>query len=241
MNYILSILLLSLLPINLQALSIFTQANEAYQNQDFPQAIKLYKESLNDFQSLEQHFNLANAYYENKDYAHAILHYEKALIFSPRNLEILKNLNLANAALNIHPSHPSILKIFAHFLSANSWSYLFIAASLLGLLLFALSLFFLPNNAFIKIPLWTCIVIIAICLVLHTFYSQKLNSGIILVDDTPLRISPTSSSPTTTLLFPGSKIQITKAKQPTSGWALIKTLNNQEGWIDTEDFSFIWK
>lgn len=233
-------ILLILLPFSLQGLPTFTQANEAYHNKDFSRAIKLYKESLIESQSLEQHLNLANAYYENKDYAHAILHYEKALIFAPRNPLILKNINLTNEALEIHVDPPSIFENLAHLLSANIWSWILISALALGLLLFILSLL-ITDSLFIKITLWICTFIIVICVVLHIFYSRELNTAIILTNNPPLRVSPTSASPITILLRAGSKIHITKAKQSIPNWALIKTLKNQEGWINTEDFGLIWQ
>lgn len=241
MNRILLIVFITLLPINLQASLTFTQANEAYQKKDFTQAIKLYKESLTHSQSLEQHFNLANAYYETQDYGNAILHYKKAFIFNPHNSDILKNLDLVNNALKIDTSKISIFQSLANLLTANNWSRLFISSIILGLFLFATSLFILPNNFMVKILLSICILLITTCTVLHFFYSHALTSGIVLINEAPLRVSPTSTSPTTALLPVGSEIHIIHAKHPAIDWPFIKTLNNQEGWMNSEDFGFIWK
>lgn len=240
MKSILFTLLLTLLPFSLQGLSSFTQANEAYQNKDFSKAIKLYKESLVASQSLEQHLNIANAYYENKDYGHAILHYEKALIFDPHSSIILKNLGLVNEALKINTSQTSIFENFAQLLPANTWFWILITSLVSSLLLFIFFLVMNSNKFLIIISLSIGAFIIAICLILHNFYSHELNIGIILTSDTQLRVSPTSASPHIALLSAGSKIQLTKAKQSIPGWVFI-TLKNQEGWVNSESFGLIWQ
>lgn len=219
--------------------SSFQQANEAYQNKDFPQAIKLYKESLQAFQSLEQHYNLANAYFENKEYAPALLHYQKALIFAPQNPDILRNLNLANEALNIHPKKPSVIEIFAHLLPAHTWSWIYIGALSLALILLILSLF-LSKKLWIQFPFWTFTSLIITCLALHFFYHNKLQSALVLTDNAPLRISATSTSPSITQLPQGSPIKVIKTNHNSPQWTFAKTNKNQEGWLSKEDFNLIW-
>lgn len=235
------ILLLSFLLLPLQSnASAFNEANDAYHNKDFAQAIQLYKESLINSHSLEQHYNLANAYFENKDYPHAILHYQKALTFAPHNPDILKNLDSANQALKIVTKQPSSLEVFTNLLSSYTWGYLFIISLILATGLFVLSLF-LANRLWIQFPFWISIFLIILCLVVHFSYSNKLRSGIVLSHNAPLRISATSKSPSIAQLPEGSSIKVMSKKHKLPNWTFVKsTSKNQEGWLNKQDFSLIW-
>lgn len=240
-NRILIILSLTLLSTALEATPVFILANEAYQNKDFPQAISLYQESLKLSKSLEQHFNLANAYYENGEFGNAILHYEKALIFHPKNPDVLKNLNLANEALQIYSPQSSTLEVFAHLFSVNTWSWMCTIFVILSI-----TLFFLPrcaplNNIFIKISSWICFSLAVVTVSIITFYATQLGSGIVLTHETPLRVAPTNSSPTVALLLEGTKAKVIKTKESPQNFLLVKTLNSKEGWISTKDFGLIWR
>lgn len=237
MKTFLFFLLSSFSSILLQA-STFTEANEAYQNKDYPQAIKLYQESLQDSQSLEQHYNLANAYYENMEYPLSVLHYQKALLFSPNNPDILQNLQLAYEALHLkNPSH-SILDSYLNILSPYTWSWIYIFALSLAFLLFILSLY--KRKIWIRFPLWICIFLVILSLGLHIFYYNKLNSGIVLSDNAALRVSATSTSPLITQLPQGSSIKVLKTKHQLPQWSFIRSGNKQEGWMNNEDFGLIW-
>lgn len=228
---------LTLTTINLFA-SPFEDANEAYQNKDFPRAIELYKESLHNSQSLEQHYNLANAYFENQDYAHAILHYHRALTFSPRNPETLKNLDRANEALNIHPPKPSFIDKFANLFSAYTWSWIYIISLILALLSFLFTLFSSKKLRF-QVPFWICIFALIICIGLQFFFYNKSKAGIILTNNAPLRISATSTSPLITELPQGSTIKVLKTKANVPQWSFVKSSKTQEGWLNNDDFKLI--
>ncbi|MEM6264379.1 MAG: tetratricopeptide repeat protein [Bacteroidota bacterium] len=77
-------------------ISVFEQANTAYQNQQFEEAIKLYEQVLSSGQeSAEVYFNLANAHYRLKNTGESILNYERALQLAPDDEDIAFNLDLA--------------------------------------------------------------------------------------------------------------------------------------------------
>lgn len=236
-----SIFLLLFLFLNFQSqASFFTEANEAYQNKDFPKAIDLYQESLQNAQSLAQHFNLANAYYENKDYAHSILHYNKALTFAPNNPDVLKNLSLAKEALHIKPQKTHFLERLINVLSPYAWSIIFITSLSLGLIFFILSLFFL-NKAWLQIPLWASVILLVISLSLHFYFSNKLKSGIVLANNATLRISATSTSPVISQIPEGTTIKVIKVRDNLHQWSFVKNISNgQEGWLNNNDFGLIW-
>lgn len=235
-NRILLILSLSFLPGILKATSAFTLANEAYQNKDFTQAIKLYEESLKRSQSLEQHFNLANAYYENKQFGPAILHYEKAWTFNPMNNDILINLQKAYDAVQKHyETHGRLSPP-----GAKTFTWIAIIVVAIAFIAYCLILYFFPKNFFLKTIIWICCFLSIGLIGVNLLYSAQTHWGIIIKNEAPLRVSPTTASPVTTLLAEGTKAKTIKTKEKPNGFLLIKTPNHQEGWISTSDFGLIW-
>ena len=84
-----------LLPANA---SLKTEADKAYQENDFKGAIEKYEAILEGGQeSADVYYNLGNSYYKNKDIAKAVLNYERALLLQPENGDIRANLKIANA------------------------------------------------------------------------------------------------------------------------------------------------
>lgn len=239
-NRILLILGLTILPLLSLATPVFTLANEAYQNKDFPQAISLYKESLKTAESFSQHFNLGNAYYENKQYGHAVLHYEKALTLEPRNAEAHKNLQKAYDALQIHPEKSGSIELFTDIFSANTWTWIAIVVVLVGFSAFCFLLFVRADNTLMKTIMWSCLFLCVLLIGINIFYVEQTRYGIVLNKEAQLRISPTNASPITTLLLEGSKPKVIKTKEKVEGFVLIKTPSNKEGWISTDDFGLIW-
>ena len=84
------------------------EADKAYQENQFEQAIKLYEEILaTDGESADIYYNLGNSYYKNKDIAKAVLNYERALLLNPGDADIRFNLDMARGKTTdqITPTH----------------------------------------------------------------------------------------------------------------------------------------
>ena len=80
-----------------QPKQLFQKANQAYQNQNFQQAIELYQNILGQgYQATEIYYNLGNAFFRLNNLGQAILNYEKALKLNPNDPDIRYNLELAN-------------------------------------------------------------------------------------------------------------------------------------------------
>ncbi len=87
-----------LLPTSIQAQeSIFEQANQLYQSEDYPAAIEAYEAVLaGGFESHILYYNLGNAYFKAGDLGQAILGWERALSIEPGDPDALANLELAS-------------------------------------------------------------------------------------------------------------------------------------------------
>lgn len=231
---------MALLPFISEATPVFTLANEAYQNKEFPKAINLYKESLKSSQSFSQYFNLGNAYYENKEYGQAVLNYEKALTLEPRNAETHINLQKAYDALQLHPEKTGSIELFSDIFSAYTWTWITIIIVLSGFGAFCFLLYGQKDNHLMKTIMWSCIILSILLVSINIFYTDQTRWGIVLKNEAQLRISPTNASPITTSLSEGTKAKMIKIKEKVDGYVLIKTPNNKEGWINTDDFGLIW-
>lgn len=77
--------------------AIFEQANQAYSEENYAQAIEKYEAVLKQgFESAELYYNLGNAHYKSRHIAAAVLNYERALELDPGFEDAQYNLQLAN-------------------------------------------------------------------------------------------------------------------------------------------------
>ncbi len=79
---------------------IFRLGNEAYEKDQFEEAIAYYTTVIeHGIRNGDLFFNLANAYFRTGDFGHAILFYEKARKLRPRDPDISHNLDYARTFL----------------------------------------------------------------------------------------------------------------------------------------------
>ncbi len=79
---------------------IFRLGNEAYEKDQFEEAIAYYHAVVeHGVNNGDLFFNLANAYFRTGDFGHAILFFKKALKLRPRDLDIAHNLDYARTFL----------------------------------------------------------------------------------------------------------------------------------------------
>lgn len=126
-----------------------TEADQAFIEERFNDAIELYEEILSQqYVSAEVHFNLGNAYFKAGKIAPSILHYERAAKLAPNDEDIIFNLKLANLSVKDRVEEipqlffvdwwDAALKIFP----VDGWSWSIVISllmALVGFLLFKLS------------------------------------------------------------------------------------------------------
>ena len=73
-------------------------ADEAYQQNQFEEAIRQYEELLaTEGESADVYYNLGNSYYKSQHIAKAVLNYERALLLRPGDADIRFNLEMAKS------------------------------------------------------------------------------------------------------------------------------------------------
>ena len=99
------------------ATSLMAMANERYERGEYFEAAQQY-EALIDlgYRDAALYFNLGNAYLESNDLGRAILSYQRALVLSPRDPDILTNLDLARSKTvdQIEVERVSLIESFAY-------------------------------------------------------------------------------------------------------------------------------
>ncbi len=89
---------LQILVLSISADSLFNEANQAFEKQNFHKAIELYEESIDsEGESAATYNNLAEAYFKNDRWGLAILNFEKALLISPGNEGYRRSLSVAQS------------------------------------------------------------------------------------------------------------------------------------------------
>lgn len=80
----------------------FTEANKAFEGQQYDQAISLYEKIISDsrLNSPEIYYNLGNAYYKTNKIGEALLNFERAYKLDPRDEDIRYNLNFLKNQVN---------------------------------------------------------------------------------------------------------------------------------------------
>ena len=79
------------------AVPLKSQADSAFVQEHYQQAIKDYEALLKQGVSAELYYNLGNAYYRMDNMTQAVLNYERALLLSPGDKDIRFNLQMARS------------------------------------------------------------------------------------------------------------------------------------------------
>lgn len=74
--------------------AVFNQANQAFDKEEYSQAIRLYEDLASEYESMQLFHNLSLAYYYEGDLARSILYMERAKRLAPLNSDVTKNLRL---------------------------------------------------------------------------------------------------------------------------------------------------
>lgn len=130
--------------------NITLQADQAYTNQDYEQALELYQDALKlHGSSSSLYYNMGNTCYRLGDMGMAVLYYKKALKLNPTNKDAKTNLEFVQQQLtdNIENNKSwsqSVSENIMFLMTPNSWAVLGII--FFGLFLFALFNYFFGNT-----------------------------------------------------------------------------------------------
>lgn len=256
-KYILSALLILLIPGASMSSELALRGDEAYQTEHYSEAIAIYLEAIEkDGSSSDIYYNLGNAYYRNGQIAEAILSYERALRLNPTNAEARANLAFVNDRITdkkgesgsfLSNSFVSITNLF----SSNGWAYV-------ALMLFILTVagvvvyFFLDSVIVRKIGFFGGI-LTGIMMIFCMIFAIKAKSmaedpsDAIIVSETSV-LSTVPRAPMTReeealLLHKGTKVKILRSMSlpgdSSQTWHEVSVDNQHRAWINNDDIERI--
>jgi tetratricopeptide (TPR) repeat protein len=214
----------------------FNEANQAYAQGDYQNAIDLYSKLLDQgIESGEVYFNLGNAYYKTNDLGRAILYYEKARKFIDGDPALEQNLKLTQ--LRIVDKIEPIPELFI----VEWWSLLIHVFSLDTLLWLSLSIFsilivliitqILYTKQFLIRIIWAVSVLFMLFLVItlsliYEFETSRF--GIILEEKVSVISEPGIGGTEVFILHEGTKVRINRNL---NNWFEISIADGKIGWL----------
>ena len=216
------------------------QANEAYQANQFEDAIALYTEVVDlQYESATLYYNLGNAYFKSGDNARALLWLERARRLDPNNEDIIHNISFVQQKLIDKIEHLPELFIVrfwnntSSLLTGNQWAVL----SIVACSLFALCLLFilLIRISWIRsLSIFT--VILALFFTVFSIIFAKKEStryiqhpqGIIMGYVVNVKSTPNEKGSDLFVIHSGLKVGIT---DQLNEWVEIRLPNGEKGWV----------
>jgi Tetratricopeptide repeat. len=99
----------------------FKEANNYYNKSKYLESIKIFESILADgWESSNLYYNLGNSYFRQNQIGQSIWAYNKALKMDPRNIDLIKNISIAQARVKdriILPDEFYFVKIYGKFKS----------------------------------------------------------------------------------------------------------------------------
>ena len=215
-------------------------ADKAYQQKNYQQAIADYKVLINQAPTAERYYNLGNAYYRVDSITRAIICYERAHKMAPSDDDILFNLRLAESK-TIDKISPKDEMFFASWasdanslLSIDAWAAISITALLLalcGILLFLLA----DKEALRKLGFFGGITFALFFIFANVMAFQQrskqreCNEAIVVSPSAPIKSAPDSKAENTGIIHEGTKVKITD--KALGDWLGIQLADGRSGWM----------
>lgn len=218
---------------------LFDKANNAYQSENFVEAIKLYENILKDGQiSGKLYYNLGNAYYKNDEIGKAILYYEKAKQLMPDNESLLFNLKLANVKVKDRIQMPpdsfvmKLHKTFINIFSLPIWAVIFSSFLLTASILFFLQTLITKMKG--KFVQNTIVILIFVAIfTIYPIYSkysiEELNQkGVLINSYGEVYAAPDGESTKLFNIHEGTLFNILDSD---GNWLKIELIDGKQGWL----------
>jgi len=223
-------------------------ADSAYVNGNYQQAIAQYEALLKNGASAELYYNLGNAYYRTENITRAVLNYERALLLSPGDRDIRFNLQLARSKTidKIVPESEMFFITWYHALvnlmSVDGWARMAIISLALVIILFLLYLFSEPIWLR-KIGFFGGFLLLLFFVLSNLFaYQQKQNllyrkGAIVIAPSVTVKSTPAQNGTDLFILHEGTKVTIIDGAM--SDWKEIRLADGKEGWIERKRIEMI--
>ena len=224
-------------------------ADKAYQENKYAEAIKMYENILaTQGESAVVYYNLGNSYFKEKNMAKAVLNYERALLLNPGDADIRFNLDMARSKTvdQITPATEVFIVTWVNSLtnmqSERGWAKIGIVSFIC--LLVGLALYIFSKRLFVrKIGFIGAIILLVVTVCANLFARQKKNelmdrTGAIVMSPTvTVKSTPDESGTELFVLHEGTKVFVEDNSM--KGWKEIRLEDGNKGWIPTEAIEII--
>ncbi|RMH62352.1 MAG: tetratricopeptide repeat protein [Calditrichaeota bacterium] len=242
------IFLFALIPLWAQtADNLFEQANQAYRDGKFEQALSLYKQiEEQGMVSGALYFNMGNAAYRLRKYGLARLYYERAKKLMPNDEDLKYNMELLTLRLTDQIKDPPQLFLFrwwhglTELLPAKGWG--MASLTLLIVTLTGWAFFFYRRNRGRSVQLrvasylsflWVFVMIIWVT---KSYREQTDRYAVVLVPSETVHAEPSETTTELFILHEGAKVKI---EQQNNNWALIRLKDGKTGWLSSKSIEEI--
>ena len=216
---------------------LFEQANKAYEQEKYNEAIDIYNRLMrsNTLNAPELYYNLANAYYKTNKIAPSIYYYEKALVLKPNdkaiqdNLILAKRMRIDNFDIISEPFLAKVLNAFTSFFTVDIWAMISIIFALLFLALF--TLYFLKRKRIFFIGFWMSLFLVFYAFLSANYQLNKLNNNsfaIVFDKEISLQKEAQLTADTIEPLHEGTKV---KVLEQDGDWSKVQLSDGREGWL----------
>lgn len=244
MHKIFYLLILLCGPLLAQNNVLFEEANTAYNEGNYSEAIARYEQILENGEvSAELYYNLGNAYYKINEVAPSVYYYEKALQLDPNDDDIINNLAFArNMVIDDIQETPqngfnALYNDLTSSMGANGWGWVaitFVVLFAVFFLLYYFSALSLLKRLFFTLAIIS--VIIAAGSLLFAYqqeqYWENNQFGIVFAEEATVKNEPNTRSDELFLLHEGTKFEVLETYQD---WIKLELANGVQGWIDKND------
>ena len=224
------------------------QADSAYAQGHYQQAVKDYEQLLKQGVSAELYYNLGNSYYRMDEMPRAVLNYERALLLSPGDRDIRFNLQMARSKTidKITPESEMFFvtwyRSLVNLTSVDGWARLALVALALAIVLALLYLFSSPIWLR-KVGFFGAFGLLLLFIVANFFaYAQKQSfvarsGAIIMSPAVTIKSTPAKQGTDLFILHEGTKVEITDGTM--KQWKRIRVADGKEGWLETSQIEVI--
>jgi len=228
--------------------TLFQQANQAYQGQEYEKARALYQQIVSQgYESKEIYYNLGNCFYRLNQVGQAVLYYEKALKLDPHDEDIRYNLELANLKVIDRIVIPPRLFLFElwddlkTYFSLTQLTRLVAVLFAVTIILVILWLFIRQNRLrrwLLSLAVITGLLTIfwSYILILQSQSYTKQRQAVVLVPSVTVRSAPDDSSTDVFILHEGVKVHLEELR---AEWVKISLEDGKSGWLRAVDLAII--
>lgn len=228
--------------------SIYAEGNTLYGEAQAAETVEaasaLYQQAIDTWLSIKGettsanlHYNMGNAYFQLGEWGRAALQYEKALSLDPGHPEARANLSYTLERNGIEQRRSGTWRSLSRTLNLDTWTWLAAGAFWLGLILWLVPRLYQRSSLFSRCGASLCGLIVLVSLAAVLDYRSQQADGIILQNDSPLKIAPTEASQPLAYLQAGLRARITQTYQ---NYYYIETRTGDGGWIANTHFAPIF-